>query len=184
MVVSQQQQKRAIGIFPRRENAEQAIQALQSSSFPVDKISLVAKEQEAKELNEQGTGVEVSDRVGDATVVNSSDVVGNTIAASATGFSILGLTALALPGIGAALAAGSLGVALAASAVSSGVAANAAGHLEKALADYGIPRAKAEGYSDRLHRGDYLIMVEGTDEEIHQAEQVLSQQGIQDWAIY
>jgi hypothetical protein len=35
-----------------------------------------------------------------------------------------------------------------------------------------------------LHRGDYLIMVEGTDEEIQQAEQVFSQQGIQDWAIY
>lgn len=184
MVVSQQQQKRAIGVFSRSEDAEQAIQALQSASFPLDKVSLIAKEKEAEQLNEQISSVEVSDRVGDTKVANSSDIVGNTIAASATGFSVLGLSSLALPGIGAALAAGSLGVALAASAASSGIAAMAANSLEKAFINYGIPEAHAAIYSDHLHRGDYLIMIEGTDEEIQQVEQMFEQQDVQDWAVY
>lgn len=182
MVVSQQQQKRAIGAFSNREDAEQAIQALQDSSFPINKISLIAKEVE--QAGEQVSGVEVSDRIGDKKVVNPTDVVENAFGASSTGFALLGLTSLALPGVGVILAAGSLGVALAASVAGTGVAAIAANNLEKALIDYGIPDAQAAGYSDRLHRGDYLVTVEGTDEEIHQAEQVFSQQGIQDWTIY
>ncbi len=181
MVVSQQQ-KRAIGVFLNRENAEQAIQTLQSSGFAIDKISLIAKEVE--QAGEQVSGVEVSDHVGDTKVVNSAAVVGNTIAAGSTGFALLGLTSLALPGLGIVLAAGSLGAALAASVASSGIAVVAASNLEKALVDYGIPSARAGRYSDRLQRGDYLVTVEGTDEEIHQAEQVFSQQGIQDWTIY
>jgi hypothetical protein len=182
MVVNQQQQKRAIGVFTDREKAEQAIKELQNSGFSMDKISLVAKEGEDE--GEQVSGVEVSDHVGDTKVANTTDMVGDTFATSSTGFALLGLTSLALPGIGAVLAAGSFGVALAASAASSGVAAIASNNLEKALIDYGIPKAQAAAYSDRLQRGDYLITVEGTDEEIHQTEQVFGQQGIQDWSVY
>lgn len=181
MVVNQQQQKRAIGVFTDREKAEQAVKELQNSGFSMDKISLVAKEGEE---GGQVSGVEVSDQVGDTKVVNTTDMVGDTFATSSTGFALLGLTSLALPGIGVVLAAGSFGVALAAGAASSGVAAIASNNLEKALIDYGIPKAQAAAYSDRLQRGDYLITVEGTDEEIHQTEQVFGQQGIQDWSIY
>lgn len=181
MVVSQQQ-KRAIGVFSNRENAEQAIQALQDSGFPIDRISLVVKDRE--QAGEQVGGVEVSDRVGDTKVVNTTDMVGNTVGASSTGFTILGLTSLALPGVGVVLAAGSLGAALIASVASSGIAAIASNNLEKAFVDYGIPEEKAAAYSDRLQRGDYLVTIEGSDQEIQQVEQPFSQQGIQDWMVY
>ncbi|MBD2080026.1 general stress protein [Leptolyngbya sp. FACHB-17] len=180
MVVSQQQ-KRAIGVFLNREDAEKAIQTLQASGFAIDKISLIAKEAEPAE---QVSGVEVSDHVGDTKVVNSAGVVGNTLAASATGFSILGLTALALPGLGVVLTAGSLGAALAASVAASGVAVVAANNLEKALIDYGVPSGMAGRYGDHLQRGDYLITVEGSEEEIRQAEQVFKQQDIRELMIY
>jgi hypothetical protein len=182
MVVSQQQQKRAIGVFSEHEDAAQAIQALQSSGFPIDKISLIAKEVE--QTGEQVSGVKVRDRIGETKVANTIDIVENTFGASSTGFALLGLTSLALPGVGVVLAAGSLGAALVASVAGSGVAAIASNNLEKALIHYGIPDAQAATYSDRLQRGDYLVTVEGTNEEIHQAEQVFGQQGIQDWTIY
>ncbi|MBD1842074.1 general stress protein [Cyanobacteria bacterium FACHB-63] len=180
MVVSQGR-KRAIGVFLNREDAEQAIQTLHSSGFAIDKISLIAKEAEPAE---QVSGVEVSDHVGDTKIVNSAGVVGNTLAASSTGFAVLGLTALALPGLGMVLTAGSLGAALAASVASTGVAVAAANNLEKALMDYGVPSGKAGRYSDHLQRGDYIITVEGSEKEIQQAEQACSQQGIREWTIY
>lgn len=180
MVVSQPQ-KKAIGVFLSREKAERAIDQLQSAGFAIDKISVIAKEAEPAE---QVSGVDVSDHVGDTKVVNSASVVGDTIAASSTGFALLGLTALALPGLGVVLTAGSLGAALAASVASSGIAVVAANNLEKALTDYGVPSGKASRYSDHLQRGDYVVTVEGSDEEIHQAEAAFSQHGVQDWTTY
>lgn len=180
-MVASQQTKRAIGVFLDREQAEQAIHNLQASGFPIDKISLIAKEAEPEE---QVSGVEVTDQVGETKVVNSASVVGNTIAASSTGFALLGLTALALPGLGMVLTAGSLGAALVASVASSGVAVVAANNLEKALVDYGVPSGRASRYSDHLQRGDYIVTVEGSDEEIQQAGEAFQQQKIQDWTIY
>ena len=39
-------------------------------------------------------------------------------------------------------------------------------------------------YSEHLAQGHYLVMIDGSDEEIEQAESLLSQQGIQDWYVY
>ncbi|UBF29020.1 hypothetical protein K9N68_14975 [Kovacikia minuta CCNUW1] len=48
----------------------------------------------------------------------------------------------------------------------------------------GIPEDRARVYSDRVSRGDYLVMVEGSEEEIHRAESILNRRGIQEWGIY
>jgi hypothetical protein len=97
---------------------------------------------------------------------------------------LVGLTSLALPGIGPVLAVGSLGAALAAVAAGTGVSSLAINHPIAALSQLGIPEAEARVYSDRLLQGDYLVMVEGNPDEVRSAEQVLSHQGIQDWGIY
>ncbi len=75
--------------------------------------------------------------------------------------------------------------ALPAIAVSSyGIGAAATGALVKALTDIGIPEAEAGVYSDRLIAGNYLVILDGTDDEISQAEAILSKLGIQDWGVY
>ncbi|MEH2182279.1 hypothetical protein [Nostoc sp.] len=39
-------------------------------------------------------------------------------------------------------------------------------------------------YRERLAQGEYLIVIKGTDDEIHQAEAVLKPQGVQDWITF
>jgi hypothetical protein len=53
----------------------------------------------------------------------------------------------------------------------------AAGDIIGALIGNGVSREKAKTYSDRVSKGDYLVMVDGADDEIHQAEAVLRNRG-------
>jgi hypothetical protein len=56
--------------------------------------------------------------------------------------------------------------------------------LVRTLTDLGIPEKQARVYSDRLHQGDYLVIVDGTEDEIGRAEGIFSDRGIQDWSVY
>lgn len=176
------QQKRAIGILSNHEDTEGSLNALHSAGFPMNKISVIGRDINADA--ETPGNVEVSDRLGNTKVNTTSGVVGDTATMSATGFTLLGLTSLALPGIGVILAAGSFAAALAATVASTGAAAVASNNLIKALAQMGIPDAQARIYSDRLQQGNYLVMVEGTEAEIHQAEAVLREHNVTEWGTY
>ncbi len=175
------EQKRAFGVFSDPQQAEQSLNELKASGFPMDHVSVVVKQ---ADKDDQLGEVEVSDHIGDQNVKTPLGVVKDTFAASSLGFMLAGLTSLALPGIGPILAAGSLGAALVATTASTGVGALAANHVVKALTQLGIPQAEASVYSDHLIQGDYLVMVEGQQDELQNAEQIFSSQGIQDWGIY
>lgn len=174
-------QKRAFGVFANQQQAEQSLNELNSSGFPMDHVSVVVKQGEG---NDQLSGAAVRDRIGEQDVKNPLGVVKDTLAHSSWGFVLVGLTSLALPGIGPILAAGSLGVALVATTAGTGVGALATHNVVKALTDLGLPEAKAGLYSDHLLQGNYLVMVEGTSDDVQSAEQVFRHQGIQDWDIY
>jgi len=94
-----------------------------------------------------------------------------------------GLGALAIPGIGPIMLAGATATTIA-TAVSGGVIGAVAGSLIGALIGLGIPEERARVYSDRVSRGDYLVIVDGTEDEIRRAETILHRQGIQEWGIY
>jgi hypothetical protein len=79
--------------------------------------------------------------------------------------------------------AGATATALA-TTVSGGAIGAAAGSLFGALVGLGIPEERARVYNDRLSRGDYLVILDGTDDEIRRAEAILSNRGIQEWGIY
>ncbi|MBD2020981.1 general stress protein [Leptolyngbya sp. FACHB-36] len=173
--------KRAVGVFANQQQAEQSLNELKASGFPMEHVSIVAKQVGEEE---QVSGAEVTDRIGDQNVKTPLGVVKDTFAHSSWAFVLVGLTSLALPGIGPILAAGSLGAALAATTVGTGIGALAAHNVVKAFTHLGIPEAQASVYGDRLLQGDYLVMVEGSSDEIQSAEQVFSRQDIQDWGIY
>jgi len=174
-------QKHAFGVFSKREAAEVALHELKTSGFPMDNVSIIAKD---AEQNDRVGGAQMSDHVGDQDVNTPTGVVADTLTGATWGTLLVGLSSLALPGIGPILAAGSVGAALVTGVVGTGVGAAATGNLVNALADLGIPEEQARSYSDRLLGGNYLVIVEGTDEEIDRAESILSDQGIQDWGIY
>jgi hypothetical protein len=52
------------------------------------------------------------------------------------------------------------------------------------LVGLGIPENRAREYSDRLNRGDYLVIVDGTPEEIRQAEAILRRHSIEDFDTF
>jgi hypothetical protein len=71
-----------------------------------------------------------------------------------------------------------------ATALSGGAIGAAAGGLVGGLVGLGIPEDRARMYSDRVSRGEYLLMVEGSEDDIRRAETILNRRGIQDWGIY
>jgi len=146
----------------------------------MDRVSVVAQHAEA------------GDRIGGA---EASQTVGNkadegAAAGAITGGAIGGITgllvglgAVAIPGIGPVMLAGATATALA-TTLSGGVIGAAAGGLVGALIGLGIPEERARVYNDRVAAGGYLVMVEGSVDEIRRAETVLSRRGIQEWGVY
>jgi outer membrane lipoprotein SlyB len=59
-----------------------------------------------------------------------------------------------------------------------------AGTLMGAALGDDISQDQAKQYSDHLAQGNYLMIVEGSKEEISKAESILNTQHIQDWGIY
>lgn len=173
--------KRAIGVFSHRRDAEVAITELRDAGFSLNQVSIIAKD-----TNGQGIGgVDVDKNVGSG---NKADDGAKTGAATGgllgglTGL-LVGLGSLAIPGIGPVIAGGAVATALA-TTLAGGAIGAAAGSIVGALVGLGIPEDKARVYSDRFQKGDYLVILDGTEAEIHQAEAILKRRGIEEFAIY
>lgn len=179
MVVSHE--KRAFGVFSSRQEAEQALNELKASGFSMDRVSIVARD---ADQGEELGGAELTDRIGNKDVGNATGVVGEIATNSALGSVLVGLGSLAIPGIGPVIAAGSVGAALVATVAGTGIEAAAIGGLVRALGDLGIAEEQARIYGDHLYQGNYLVIVDGTEDEIGRVEPIFSDRGIQDWNIY
>ena len=172
---------RAVGVFSSRREAETALHELQASGFNMNHVSVIARD---AERNQSIAGAEVTQRSG-----NKADKGAGVGAASGgalgglTGL-LVGLGTLAIPGIGPVMLAGAAATALATTAAGTAIGA-ASGGLLGGLVGLGIPEREAKSYSDRVDQGDYLVLVDGTEAEIRQAEAILNHQsGLQDWATY
>lgn len=172
--------KRAVGVFSNRRDAERALMELRDSGFPMDRVSVVAKDADRKD---DIAGVETQEKIGNkADEGAAKGAVTGGVLGGLTGL-LVGLGALAIPGIGPVMLAGATATALATTLSGTAIGA-AAGGLIGALIGLGIPEERAKVYNERVSRGDYLVMVEGDDNDIHRAEAILSRGGIQEWGIY
>ncbi len=172
--------KRAIGTFPNRRDAESALRDLRNSHYPMDKISVIT--QDSNRIDP------IAGTNGDKNVGNKADegvttgaVTGGALG-GLTGL-LVGLGTLAIPGVGPILLAGATATAIA-TTLAGGAIGAAAGGLVGALIGLGIPEHRARVYSERVSRGDYLVIVEGTEAEIRRAERILHHHGIQEWDIF
>jgi hypothetical protein len=142
----------------------------------MDKISIVAKNVDTGTI----AGVSVSSDK-DAQIRGGAEV--GAVAGAATGglMGLIGsLGVLAIPGIGPAA---EVGIVLANALLGSGIGA-AGGGLIGALIGWGVPEDQAQYYNNRVEGGDYLIMVEGTEQDIRNAEAILGSYGMRDWNIF
>ena len=169
-------QRRAVGTFATRQDAEIALIELRDSGFNMDRISAIAQNPTDKQ---ELADVEVkssSERAKDA--AETGAVMGAT-----TG-GVLGLigslSILAIPGVGLATeAAVLLGNAL----LGSGLGA-AGGSIVGALIGWGIPEEQAKYYEELLSKGEYVILVEGSEAEVNGAEAILLNRQIRNWNNY
>lgn len=174
-------QKRAIGVFHNRQEAESALNDLKATGFSMNNVSIIAKQTDSEE---QVGGVEISDQVGDKSVENPTGLPADGVTTATWSTLLVGLTSLAIPGAGPVLAAGALGVSLITGIAGVGMGVAASNSLIKALEGLGIPEKQARVYSDRLIQGNYLVLLEGNDDEIERANEIFSDQGIRGWGVY
>lgn len=174
------QNQRAIGVFSDEQNLKKALDELKAAGFDMNQVSVIAKDAEHPD---QVSGVRVTDPVSHETAKDAATgTVAGGVLGGLTGL-LVGLVTVAIPGVGPVVFVGGEAAAIA-SALGGGAIGAAAGGLVGILANLGVPEEQAKKYSDRLSVGDYLVLVQGTDEQIQQAETILRDRGIEEWEIY
>jgi hypothetical protein len=153
-----------IGLFRDSNEAQAALHDLEAAGFPVDNLNLVAYD---------GSGV-YSD-----VLRRGNELGANTTRGAAAGGVaglLLGLAAVALPGIGPIVAAGPIAAALAGAGVGA-----AAGGMLGALADMGVPGHEAKYYEEAIRRGGTLVIVRALGEDMaERAQSLLDRHGALD----
>ena len=151
--------KTITALFENYTDANKAVQDLVSQGFDRDDIGIMAHES----LAEHDINGHYDDTSGAATGAGVGAAIGGV------GGLILGLSALAVPGVGPVLAAGPLVAALAGAGIGA-----AAGGLIGALTDLGVPEEEAHYYAEGVRRGGVLVTVQTTDALAQQAVSILS----------
>jgi hypothetical protein len=172
--------RRALGVFPHRRDAEQALHELKNSGFPMERVSIIARHEEH---GDEIAGTQVREKVGDkADEGAKAGAISGGVVGGLTGL-FVGLGTLALPGIGPIMLAGATATALATTLAGAGIGA-VTGGLIGALIGLGIPEERARVYHERVERGEYLVIIEGTDAEIARAREILHRWRIEEFEIY
>ncbi|KMY53121.1 hypothetical protein AC623_03270 [Bacillus sp. FJAT-27231] len=139
-------EKRIIGVYETEKQAQNAVENLQRKGYNLEQISIVAKNIEGLESN--GEQVELKETEGMMAGATAGGIIG------LAGF-FVGMSALALPGIGPIIAAGPLLLTLG-GAVSGAVAK--AGDLNGALQEIGLEEEEARRYEEDVKKGKILVV--------------------------
>ena len=148
-------QQRAVGTFLSCEATEMALYELKRKNFHMNRVSLV------------GHNI---DRRTEATLGGMAGVY-------------LSLGAIAIPGSGNVMLAGAASPSILIS-ISGSILGSFGKSLAGGLTSLGIPKNRAQFYSDQIEKGHYLVILEGLNEDILLADSILNARGIQDWFTY
>jgi hypothetical protein len=162
-----------VALYDDFASANAAVRELTDNGIPRDDISLLASDA----TGEYGRYV-----TGDAAMETSATAQGAGVGAGigavigGLGGLLIGLGALAIPGIGPVLAAGPLAAALTglAGAGAGAVAGGITGGLIGALVDMGVPEETAQYYAEGIRRGGTLVTVRTDDTMTDRAVDILN----------
>lgn len=164
--------KATIGVYEDQAKALAAIQELKTAGFPAKQISILHRSTGDNPAdpgeNEEGMGVDSDDAMQHpmriaATGVGIGAVVGPVLGALA------GVGILAIPGLGILVGAGALAGAIAGLDV--GIIG---GGIISALAIARVNKHHEELYHEHLEAGRYIVVAQGSEDEIAQAREVLT----------
>jgi hypothetical protein len=153
-----------IGLFKNMQDAEAAVHELQKEGFSRDQIGMVAADRSKDEATPdigpiEGIGAE--GRPGKGAAIGG-----------AAGF-VGGLLALAIPGIGPAIAAGPIAAALGGVALGGAAIGAATGGLIGLLKERGVSEEEAEYFHEGIIRGGVLVSVYTTKDQADSAKEIL-----------
>jgi hypothetical protein len=166
----------ASAVFDSRQEAERALSELRAAGISENAISIVGRSDEqgsgSTKIGESGLDSDSSDEA-------KSDVVKGGVIGAGTG-ALLGIAALAIPGVGPLAAAG----AIAASAIPTGAAIGAgaglaAGSIAGLLSDHGVDEEDSRYFEDRISQGGYFVAVHADQAgpSFGQAREILQRNG-------
>lgn len=182
-------EQRAVGTFSNYEVAETALRELKDSGFLMDRVSVVGRD-----INNhtEATGANTSNQLADIEKLHThknkageaakDGAIAGSSLGGLTGL-LVGLGAIAIPGVGPVMLAGAVATAIA-TTISGGVIGAAAGSLAGGLIGLGIPEDRAKVYSERVSQGNYLVMVEGSEADITLAKSIFSKHHVHEWYAY
>lgn len=174
--------RRGIGVFSNKLDVDTALDELQDSGFPMEKVSVIIKEEgkeslQGKDLNKTpghplGKGVKIGSITGASLGLVTGLLAG------------MGILTVMVPGIGLVVVAGTIAEIMAITLAGAGAGAISGGLIGTFTA-LGIPGDRAKVYSDLLSQGNYLIVIEGKSDELMRAEMILlNDKGIEQWSIF
>jgi len=155
-----------VGVFEHRDDAREAIEALKEHGFSGDAISILSPDKQATQAIAEETGTHAGS--GAATGAVAGGVLGGI------GGWLVGIGALAIPGVGPFIAAGAFATALAGAAIGAGV-----GAIAGALVGMGVPEEHAKYYEGEARAGRTLVTVRA-DNRYDEAQEVLRDHGAYD----
>jgi len=155
-----------VGVFEDHEQAREAIEALKDEGFHADTISVLSPDKQVTRDIAEDTGSHAGS--GAATGAVTGGVLGGL------GGWLIGIGALAIPGVGPFIAAGAFATALGGAAIGAGV-----GAIAGALVGMGVPEEHARYYEDEAKAGRTLVTVRA-DGDYDRARQTLLDHGAYD----
>jgi hypothetical protein len=163
--------KTVVGLYETFTDAQAAIKDLVDAGFDRADISLVAANRE-----EYRTDVTNAADVDDELIVDTNQLGDDVAAGMATGGVVgglggvlLGLGALAIPGVGPIIAAGPLVAGLTGAGIGAAV-----GGLVGALVNWGVPPAEAELYAESVRRGGILVGLKADESHVERAAAIMN----------
>ena len=139
----------ASALFDSRGEAERAVSELRTAGIDDDAISIIGRRDD-----------DVVGDLDDDDGVNKSGAVKGALGGAALG-TVLGIAALAIPGVGPLAAAGAIAASAVPGAAAIGAAAGAtAGGIAGLLTEHGVDEDDARYYEGRLNDGGYFVSVD------------------------
>jgi hypothetical protein len=161
-----------VGLFREGEQAREAIQALKEAGFEAGDIGLLMRDRDDAQTVAQEEATEGQAGTGAAT----GAVAGGVLGGLATW--LVGVGALAIPGVGPLVAAGGFASLLAGAAVGA-VGGATLGGIGGALVGMGVPPAEAEWYEREVRGGGTLVTVRAGG-RYDEAQELLRRHGAAD----
>jgi hypothetical protein len=157
-----------LGIYSSRSAIENAITVLRDSGFPTTDISVLLPEN----LGSRELATEKATKAPEGATAGAGS---GAAIGGALGW-LVGIGALAIPGLGPFIAAGPIMAALAGIGVGGAV-----GGFTGALVGLGIPEYEAKRFEGRLQKGGILLSVHcDSSDEIKRAKEVMNRTGAED----